>query len=182
MATCDPPRASSASETCGPRGHTGAPRPNRRAPTAPSPARCEPQPPPCACAKPARRVAPGGAPATWSAAAPARPRRPGRGRGPDASCACAAGPAGGPRALAAAGHARPSGGPRPFGGRFFSTRSETGFVHGSHEGIATTHACRRKPCLATEDSCAGPPWCQRRCPLAVNPRHGCSPGGVMVSA
>jgi len=43
------------------------------------------------------------------------------------------------------------GGSLAFGGRFFSNRSETGFVRCYHDGIATTHACRRKPCLATED-------------------------------
>jgi nitroreductase len=39
----------------------------------------------------------------------------------------------------------------PFGGRFFSSRSETGSAHCYHDGIATTHVCRRKPCLAKGD-------------------------------
>jgi hypothetical protein len=38
-----------------------------------------------------------------------------------------------------------------FGGRFFSSRSETGSAHCYHDGSTTTHGCRRKPCLATGD-------------------------------
>ena len=38
-----------------------------------------------------------------------------------------------------------------FGDGFCSNRSETGSAHCYHEGNATTHVCRRKPCLATGD-------------------------------
>jgi hypothetical protein len=54
------------------------------------------------------------------------------------------------RVLLAQAYGRPPPTP-PFGGRFFSSRSETGSTHCYHDGITTTHVYRRKPCLATGD-------------------------------
>jgi hypothetical protein len=68
-----------------------------------------------------------------------------------------------------------------FGDGFCSNRSETGSAHCDHAGHATTHGCRRQPCLATGDDGAGPRWCHPPGPTAVRHRRACAPCGVTAS-